>query len=66
MAVLTNSSEFPMLVDSKYVCELLGITPNNLYQMRYRKQLVWVKKEGKRAFYLLEDVQNFQAKRRLR
>ena len=53
MAVLT----------SQQVCELLGIKPNNLYQIRHRKQLNWVKKEGQQTFYALEEVEALKMKR---
>jgi predicted site-specific integrase-resolvase len=51
------------LVSSEQVCEMLGITPNNLHQIAYRKQLQWVKKEGKRVYYSVEDVEALKAKR---
>lgn len=52
------------ILTSKEVCEQLGITLNNLYQLNYRKQLVWVKKEGKNAFYNADDVAALKAKRK--
>jgi hypothetical protein len=51
------------LIDSKTVCEILGITTNNLHQLRYRKQLVWVEKKGKQVFYNRADVETLKAKR---
>lgn len=53
MAVLTATE----------VCEILGITPNYLYQLQYRKQLQWIEKRGKAAFYNSEDVQAYKLKR---
>ena len=53
MAVLT----------SQEVCEILGIKPNNLYQINYRNLLKPIKKEGKQSFYLLEDVEAYKTKR---
>ena len=51
------------LISSEEVCELLGITPNNLHQIEHRKQIKWVKKEGKRVYYSREDVDALKAKR---
>jgi len=52
-----------VLITSTEVCELLGITPNNLYQMQYRKQIVWVEKVGRNALYDREQVEAYKAKR---
>ena len=54
MAVLMTSAE---------VCEFLGIKRNNLYQMQYRKQIVWVKKVGKNALFDREEIEAYKAKR---
>ena len=51
------------LISSEQVCEMLEIKPNNLHQIAYRKQLQWVKKEGKRVYYSVEDVEALKAKR---
>lgn len=51
------------LISSEQVCEILGIKPNNLHQIAYRKQLQWVKKEGKRVYYNPEEVEAFRVKR---
>lgn len=51
------------LWDSVKVCEILNIKPNNLHQLNYRKQLVFIKKENKKAFYNPEDVLALKAKR---
>lgn len=51
------------LVTSEEVCEYLGITRNNLYQIQYRKQLSWVKKVGKNAIYDREHVEAFKMRR---
>lgn len=51
------------LWDSNKVCEFLNIKPNNLHQLNYRKQLIWVKKQGKRALYNPLDVQALKEKR---
>ena len=52
-----------ILISSEEVCELLGIKPNNLHQIQYRKQLQWVEKRGKRVFFDKEQVETFKAKR---
>ena len=51
------------LVDSIYVSELLGITPNNLRQLVFRKVLVPTGKEKRRSLFKLEDVQRLKAVR---
>lgn len=48
---------------SNEVCEFLGITRNNLYQIQYRGQLTWVKKVGKNAVYDREQVEAYKTKR---
>jgi excisionase family DNA binding protein len=48
---------------SQEVCEYLGITRNNLYQITYRKQLSWVGKSGKNAIYDREQVEAYKTKR---
>lgn len=51
-------------MDSVQVCELLQITPNNLHQIQFRKQLNWVKKEGKKVFYDRAEVEALKLKRK--
>ena len=41
----------------------LGITLNNLRQIQFRKNLVYGRKEGRKVFYAVADVQAYQAKR---
>lgn len=48
--------------NSKKVCEFLGITSNNLYQLNYRKQLSPSYKEGKLNFYRVIDVLDYKEK----
>mgnify|MGYP006276336447 CR=1 FL=1 len=55
--------ELVELWDSKKVCDYLNVTPNNLHQLRYRKQLVYVEKHGRRSFYHPEDVIAFKLAR---
>ena len=52
-----------VLMTSQEVCEYLGITRNNLYQITYRKQLSWVGKSGKNAIYDREQVEAYKTKR---
>ena len=54
---------FMELMTSKEVQEHLGIKANHLYQLQYRKILVWVKREGKKVFYNREDVEAVKAAR---
>jgi predicted site-specific integrase-resolvase len=49
---------------SREVCEYLAITPNNLHQIQYRGALRWSKKEGKKIYYIRDDVEAFKAKRK--
>jgi len=51
------------LMTSQEVQEHLGIKANHLYQLQYRKILVWVKREGKKVFYNREDVEAVKAVR---
>jgi ribosomal protein L14 len=52
-----------VLVSSEQVCLILDITANNLHQIVHRKQLAWVKKEGKKVFFESQDVVALKAKR---
>lgn len=52
-----------ILMTSSEVCEFLGITHNNLYQIQYRGQLKWINKVGKNAIFDREQVEAFKAKR---
>ena len=46
--------------------QYLGITLNNLRQIQHRKNLVFGRKEGRKVFYALADVQAYDAKRKAR
>jgi len=52
------------LIDSNQVCAILGITHNNLHQLKHRKQLVWVEKKGKRVYYSRADVEALKTRRK--
>ena len=52
------------LLDSDEVCTILGITHNNLHQLKHRKQLTWVEKKGKRVYYSREVVESFKVNRK--
>ena len=54
MAVLMTTGE---------VCEYLGVTINNLYQLHFRGHIKAVSKEGKRSFYAQEDIEAYKVKR---
>ncbi|NDB57286.1 hypothetical protein EB001_02370 [bacterium] len=49
-----NSNE--EIVDSINVSQILGITPNNLRQLVFRKLLIPVGKEKRRSLFRLADV----------
>ena len=51
------------LISTEEVCEILGVKPNYLHQLEYRKQIKWVEKHGKRVFYNRDAIEEFQAKR---
>jgi hypothetical protein len=51
------------LLTSDEVIAKLGITLNNLRQLQFRKQLVWIKKEGRSVYYRALDVETFRIKR---
>jgi hypothetical protein len=51
------------LLTSDEVIAKLGITLNNLRQLQFRKQLAWVKKEGRSVYYRALDVEAFRLKR---
>lgn len=44
----------------------LGVTLNNLRQIQFRGNLRWVKREGRKVYYLESDVDAYAAKRRTR
>jgi hypothetical protein len=44
----------------------LGITLNNLRQIQHRKNLVFSRKEGRKVYYALADIQVYDAKRKAR
>jgi excisionase family DNA binding protein len=51
------------LLTSQQVCEILGIKPNNLYQIIHRKQINFVEKRGKNVYFNSDDVDMLKAKR---
>lgn len=50
-------------IDSVGAAQLLGITPNNLRQLVFRKILVPVSKEKRRSIFLREDIERVKASR---
>jgi hypothetical protein len=55
-----------VLIATEEVCEILGIKPNYLHQLEYRKQIKWVGKHGKRVFYDRDAIEELKAKRDLK
>lgn len=51
------------LLTTIQVCEILGISKNNLNQITFRKNLRWAEKRGKFVYYKQEDVEAYKAKR---
>ena len=51
------------LLTAPEVCEILGITINNLRQIQHRKTLTWVDKRGRNVYYRREDVEAYKEKR---
>jgi len=51
-------------MDTKEVCDYLGINLNHLNQLQYRKKLQWVEKKGKKIYYTREAVEAFGASRK--
>ena len=51
------------LLTSKEVCEELGIKPNHLHQLQFRKKLCWAEKKGKIALYRVEDVKAYKTEK---
>ncbi len=54
------------LLTAPEVCEILGITINNLRQIQHRKTLTWVDKRGRNVYYKSVDVDAYKAKRESR
>jgi hypothetical protein len=44
----------------------LGVTLNNLRQIQFRKNLVYGRKEGRKVYYAVADVESYHAKRKAR
>lgn len=51
------------LITAPEVCEILGITINNLRQIQHRKSLTWVDKRGRNVYYKRDDVNAYKEKR---
>jgi hypothetical protein len=44
----------------------LGVTLNNLRQIQFRKNLVYGRKEGRKVYYAVADVEAYHATRKAR
>ena len=39
--------------------KILGVTLNNLRQLQFRKSLVWTKREGRKVYYMTDNVHDY-------
>jgi hypothetical protein len=46
------------------VTDYLGVTLNNLRQLQHRQRIVWKKREGRKVYYLAEEVKAYDRKRK--
>jgi len=53
------------IIDSEVAAMLLGISKNNLRQLFYRKLLTPIGKSSRRNTFKLQEVLEFQTRRRL-
>jgi len=53
-------------ITAEDTAKTLGITINNLRQIQFRGNLKWVKREGRKVFYSLEQVLLYAEKRNKR
>jgi predicted site-specific integrase-resolvase len=60
---MVDNSEW---ISADDTAQMLGITINNLRQIQFRGNLKWVKREGRKVFYLLEQVLAYAEKRNKR
>ena len=44
------------LVSADETAQILGITINNLRQIQFRGNLKWAKREGRKVFYVREQI----------
>lgn len=54
------------LVTADETAQILGITINNLRQIQFRGNLKWAKKEGRKVFYVREQILIYAEKRNRR
>ena len=54
------------LLTSEETAAHLGITINNLRQIQHRQSLKWVKREGRKVYYIATDVYAYAEKRNAR
>ena len=48
------------------VTDYLGVTLNNLRQLQHRQRIVWKKRQGRKVYYLAEEVKAYDRKRKAR
>lgn len=53
-------------ITAEDTAKTLGITINNLRQIQFRGNLKWIKREGRKVFYSLEQVLAYADKRNKR
>ena len=53
----------PDWVTAENTAQMLGITINNLRQIQFRGNLKWIKREGRKVYYSLEQVLLYADKR---
>jgi len=46
------------------VTDYLGVTLNNLRQLQHRQRIVWKKRQGRKVYYLAEEVKAYDRKRK--
>jgi len=60
-------SEIPVdSLTSQEVAQVLGVNLNNLRQIQFRGSLKWVKRVGRKVYYLQADTLAYQEKRNKR
>ena len=50
-------------MSAKEVCSYLDIKPNHLYQLVFREKLEVIRREKKRIFFRVEDVEAYKERR---
>lgn len=45
------------------VTAYLGVTLNNLRQLQHRGRIQWKKRQGRKVYYIADEVKGYKAKR---